>query len=89
MVRLYIELDKLKENERVAKDQISPEVLIAAANRITKPYTIEVKEVPWWSVYEIGQGSQQVLMTLMLGRSHGFFWLETPVTLTVPKRDRE
>ncbi|MGA1126448.1 MAG: FAD-dependent monooxygenase [bacterium] len=55
MVRLYIELDKLKENERVAKDQMSPEVLIAAANRIIKPYTIEVKEVPWWSVYEIGQ----------------------------------
>lgn len=55
MVRLYIELDKLKENERVAKDQMSPEVLIAAANRIIKPYTIEVKELPWWSVYEIGQ----------------------------------
>ncbi len=55
MVRLYIELDKLKENERVAKDQMSPEVLIAAANRIIRPYSIEMKEVPWWSVYEIGQ----------------------------------
>lgn len=55
MVRLYIELDKLKENERVARDQMTPEVLIAAANRIMQPYTLEVKEVAWWSVYEIGQ----------------------------------
>ncbi|MBD3641893.1 MAG: FAD-dependent monooxygenase [Marinobacter sp.] len=55
MVRLYIELDKLKENERVARDQMTPEVLIAAANRIMQPYTLDVKEVAWWSVYEIGQ----------------------------------
>ncbi len=55
MVRLYIELDKLKENERVARDQMTPEILIAAANRIMQPYTIDVKEVAWWSVYEIGQ----------------------------------
>ncbi len=55
MVRLYIELDKLRENERVARDQMTPEVLIAAANRIMQPYTIDVKEVAWWSVYEIGQ----------------------------------
>ncbi|MBT00448.1 MAG: phenol 2-monooxygenase [Oceanospirillaceae bacterium] len=55
MVRLYIELDKLKQNERVARDQMTPEVLIAAANRIMQPYTVDVKEVAWWSVYEIGQ----------------------------------
>ncbi len=29
--------------------------LIAAANRIFHPYTLDVKEVAWWSVYEIGQ----------------------------------
>ncbi|MFL6694846.1 MAG: FAD-dependent monooxygenase, partial [Ramlibacter sp.] len=28
---------------------------IAAAQRILHPFTLEVKEVPWWSVYEIGQ----------------------------------
>lgn len=55
MVRLYIELDQLKENERVAREQMTPDVLIAAANRILSPYSIDVKEVPWWSVYEIGQ----------------------------------
>lgn len=29
--------------------------LIAAAQRILRPYTLDVKEVAWWSVYEIGQ----------------------------------
>src|SRR6185295_11986936 len=29
--------------------------LIAAANRIIHPYTLEVKDIAWWSVYEIGQ----------------------------------
>jgi 2-polyprenyl-6-methoxyphenol hydroxylase-like FAD-dependent oxidoreductase len=29
--------------------------LIAAAQRILHPYTLEVKEVAWWSIYEIGQ----------------------------------
>ena len=55
MIRLYIELDKLAQNERVADRNISVESLIAAAGSILRPYTLEVKEVAWWSVYEIGQ----------------------------------
>jgi phenol 2-monooxygenase len=55
MVRLYIELDKLRENERISRDNITPEYLIAAANRIVQPYTLDVQQVAWWSVYEIGQ----------------------------------
>ena len=55
MVRIYVEMDKLKENERVAGRHITLEQLIAAAQRIFHPYTLDVKEVPWWSVYEIGQ----------------------------------
>ncbi|EHM01755.1 FAD binding domain protein [Acetobacteraceae bacterium AT-5844] len=55
LVRLYIELDKLAENERVASRNIDVSHLIAAAQRILRPYTLEVKEVAWWSVYEIGQ----------------------------------
>jgi phenol 2-monooxygenase (NADPH) len=30
-------------------------MLTDVANRILHPYTIEVREVGWWSVYEIGQ----------------------------------
>jgi phenol 2-monooxygenase (NADPH) len=55
LVRLYVELDKLNLNERVSARNITIEQLIAAAQRIFNPYTLDVKEVSWWSVYEIGQ----------------------------------
>lgn len=55
LIRIYVELDKLAANERVASRNIGVEHLIAAAQRILRPYTFEVKEVAWWSVYEIGQ----------------------------------
>lgn len=55
LVRLYVEMDKLGEDERVASRNITVERLIAAAQRILHPYVLEVKEVAWWSVYEIGQ----------------------------------
>lgn len=55
LVRLYVEMDKLGDEERVAGRNITVEQLIAAAQRILHPYTLAVKEVPWWSVYEIGQ----------------------------------
>jgi len=55
LVRLYVELDQLGETERVSGRNISAEQLIAAAQRILHPYTLDVKEVAWWYVYEIGQ----------------------------------
>ena len=55
LVRLYIEMDKLNENERATNLNITPDHLIAAARRILRPYCLNVKEIAWWSVYEIGQ----------------------------------
>jgi len=55
LVRVYVELDKLKRDERVSSRNITIDRLIAAAQQILRPYTLEVKEVAWWSVYEIGQ----------------------------------
>ena len=55
LVRLYVELDKLAEGERIASRNITSDHLIAAAQRILHPYTLDVKEIAWWSVYEIGQ----------------------------------
>ena len=55
LFRLYIELDKLDAGERVSNRNITSDDLVAAAQRILRPYTLDVKEVPWWSVYEIGQ----------------------------------
>jgi phenol 2-monooxygenase (NADPH) len=56
MVRLYIELDKLSKNERISGKNITAEHLVAAAQRIMQPYRLAVKEIAWWSVYEIAQG---------------------------------
>jgi phenol 2-monooxygenase len=55
LVRLYVELTALEVGERVASRNITADDLIAKARRIFRPYTLEVKEIPWWSVYEIGQ----------------------------------
>jgi phenol 2-monooxygenase len=55
LVRIYVEMDKLNENERVSNRNLSVERLIAAVQRVLHPYSIEVKQVAWWSVYEIGQ----------------------------------
>jgi phenol 2-monooxygenase (NADPH) len=55
LVRFYIELEKLDAGERVSNRNITADDLIAKARRILNPYTLDVKEVAWWSVYEIGQ----------------------------------
>jgi phenol 2-monooxygenase len=55
LFRIYVELDKLNANERVSSRNITIDRLIAAVQRIIRPYTIDVKEVAWWSVYDIGQ----------------------------------
>jgi phenol 2-monooxygenase len=55
LVRLYIELDKLDAGERISNRTITSDDLIAAARRILRPHSFDVKEVAWWSVYEIGQ----------------------------------
>ena len=56
LVRLYIELDAVHDRELLAdRRSVTPEKLAAVANRILRPYTLEVKDVGWWSVYEIGQ----------------------------------
>jgi 2-polyprenyl-6-methoxyphenol hydroxylase-like FAD-dependent oxidoreductase len=55
LVRLYIELDKLTDDQRATELEITTTQLIASAQRILKPYTLDVKEIAWWSVYEIGQ----------------------------------
>jgi phenol 2-monooxygenase len=55
LVRLYVELTKLDVGERVAARNVTVSDLIAKARRILHPHRLEVKEIAWWSVYEIGQ----------------------------------
>jgi phenol 2-monooxygenase len=55
LVRLYIELDQVADAELLDRRTVTPEKLAAVANRILAPYTIDVRDVGWWSVYDIGQ----------------------------------
>ncbi len=55
MVRMYIELDELHGEERAADRNVTAEMLIAKAREILAPFTLDVREIAWWSAYEIGQ----------------------------------
>ncbi|GAA4783101.1 FAD-binding monooxygenase [Actinomycetospora chlora] len=54
LVRLYVELDAVRD-AAMLRDGVTPAGLAAVAERILHPYTLEVRDVGWWSVYEIGQ----------------------------------
>jgi len=55
MARIYVEMDSLGEGERVRNRNLTEHDIIKAAQTIFHPYSFEVKDVVWWSVYEIGQ----------------------------------
>lgn len=54
LVRLYVELERLGEDERAADRGMGAEDIIAKAQSIFRPYVLDVKEVVWSSIYEIG-----------------------------------
>jgi phenol 2-monooxygenase len=54
MVRHYVELEALGTAERAADRGLGIEDIIAKARAIFSPYSFDVKDVVWWSVYEIG-----------------------------------
>lgn len=55
LVRMYIELDELRGDERAADRNVTSEALIDQARAILSPHTLEVRQVAWFSAYEIGQ----------------------------------
>ena len=55
LVRLYVELDGVRDKEMLENWSVTSEKLATVANWIIAPYTIEVKDIGWWAVYEIGQ----------------------------------
>ncbi len=55
LVRFYIELDAVSDREIVKSRTVTPEKLARVANRILHPYSIEISDVGWCSMYEIGQ----------------------------------
>ena len=54
LVRLYVDLGEVDQNDAGAVRRTPLEEIIRQANAIVSPYTVDVKDVAWWSVYEVG-----------------------------------
>ncbi len=56
LVRLYVDLGETDPNQREAfRDQHTQASVIATAQRVLHPYTLDVKSVAWFAVYQVGQ----------------------------------
>ncbi|WP_321868548.1 FAD-binding monooxygenase [Paraburkholderia tropica] len=55
LVRFYVDLGDVTPENRDSIKQTTVERLIDTARGILHPYTLDVKEVAWFSVYEVGQ----------------------------------
>ncbi|GAC1375131.1 MAG: FAD-binding monooxygenase [Pseudarthrobacter sp.] len=55
LIRLYVDLGDLDPADREARQRFTSDMIVEAAQRILHPYTLEVKDIAWWSVYEVGQ----------------------------------
>ncbi len=56
MVRLYVDLGDVDPAGRDAfRDKHSQDEVIAIAQRVLRPYTLDVKSVAWFAVYQVGQ----------------------------------
>ena len=52
LVRIYVELDSL--SQRGDSKDTTLEQVVAATQRIFRPFEFQVRDVAWWSVYEVG-----------------------------------
>jgi len=55
LVRLYVDLGDLEPGDRGARRRFTPEAIVRTAQQVLRPYTLDVKDIAWWSVYEVGQ----------------------------------
>lgn len=53
LFRMYVDLGELDENDNGAVRQTTIEQIIARAQKIMHPYTLDVRHVAWHSVYEV------------------------------------
>ncbi|WP_175956106.1 FAD-dependent monooxygenase [Schaalia sp. Marseille-Q2122] len=54
LFRTYVDLGDLAEDDNHKVRQTPLEEIIRRANEIMAPYSFDVKNVAWWSVYEVG-----------------------------------
>jgi phenol 2-monooxygenase len=55
MVRLYVDLGEIDPNNREAFRENTQEKVIEIARRVLRPYTLDVRSVVWFAVYQVGQ----------------------------------
>lgn len=55
LCRFYVELDMIDKDKRASDINLTEQDIIAKAQKIFHPYTLDVKEVAWWSIYSVGQ----------------------------------
>ncbi|SNC67527.1 phenol 2-monooxygenase [Marinobacter sp. es.048] len=54
LFRMYVDLGEVPENDNHQIRQTTLETTIKKANQILHPYTLEVKDCAWYTVYEVG-----------------------------------
>ena len=55
LARLYVDLGEIDPANREALRRITQEQVIATARRVLRPYTLDVRSVAWFAVYQVGQ----------------------------------
>ena len=55
LVRLYVDLGEVAPDRREAVRRMTAEDVIERARRVLRPYTLDVRNIVWFSVYEVGQ----------------------------------
>lgn len=55
LIRFYVELDMIDKDTRASDMNLTEKDLVAKAQKVFHPYTLDVKEIAWWSIYSVGQ----------------------------------
>ncbi|MGD9606145.1 MAG: FAD-dependent monooxygenase [Leucobacter sp.] len=55
LVRMYVDLGEIDDENRAEVRGQTLEQMVETANRVLHPYSIEVRETVWWSIYEVAQ----------------------------------
>ena len=55
LVRLYVDLGEIDPNNREAFRLNTQEKVIEIAQRVLRPYALDVRDVAWFAVYQVGQ----------------------------------
>ena len=92
LFRMYVDLGEVEPNNKGAVRSTSVEEIIGKANEILHPYTLDVRNVAWHSVYEVGHRLTNRFDDASRNSSAPerpeCSSLATPATRTAPKQGR-